>query len=65
MIYEGWKILGPYYRRDGRGFVVVTKPNGKKSTISYPKYLMEIKLDRYLEKNETVDHDDKDITNDK
>lgn len=61
MIYEDYIIKGPYKRPDGRMYIQVISP--KKTTISYPKYLMEMKLGRYLEKDETVHHKDEDFTN--
>jgi hypothetical protein len=64
MPYLNCKIYGPYLRIDGRQHVIVidliTK---KKTTVSYPKYLIEIKLGRKLNINETIDHKDGDITN--
>lgn len=62
MVYDGYTLYGPYKRKDGREHVILKKQN-KRKTVSYPKYLMEVYLDRYLEKNETVDHIDRDITN--
>lgn len=54
MVYENAKILGPYIsKKDGRLRIFVNQ-----KCLSYPKYLMEKHLDRYLEKNETVDHID-------
>ena len=59
MIYENCKLYGPYInKKDNRLRCVIAFPNGKKKTISYPKYLMEVHLGRYLEVNETVDHID-------
>jgi hypothetical protein len=43
--------------------MVVKYPDGKKQTISYPKYLVEMYLGRYLGDKETVDHIDGDFTN--
>jgi hypothetical protein len=65
--YENDKMLGPYTREeDGRKYMKRYNDcfgeNG--TTVSYPKYLMEIKLGRYLEEHETVDHIDRDFTND-
>lgn len=37
--------------------------NGRKQTLSYPKYLVEIFLNRYLDKDETVDHIDGNFLN--
>ena len=64
-MYEGWKVFGPYRRKDGRKHVVLQCELTKKlKTISYPKYLMELHLGRYLTDDETVDHKDRDFTND-
>ena len=66
MIYENIiKIYGPYLGKDGRYRIVLKKNNGTKQTISYPKYLMEVFLGRYLEANETVDHIDGNPLNNK
>ena len=43
--------------------IIITKENGSKSTISYPKYLMECQLNRHLDKDEIVDHIDKNSFN--
>jgi hypothetical protein len=63
------KVLGPYTRKDGRIVVVLNnsllpnKTKGKLRTISYPKALKEIQLGRRLVDDETVDHNDRDFTN--
>lgn len=62
MVYDDFIIYGPYTRKDGRQHVIAVK-NFKKKTISYPKFLMEKHLNRLLSKDETVDHIDKDFTN--
>jgi len=62
-------VLGPYYRKDGRQHIVLNNENvakgtkGKTKTISYPKALKEIELGRLLKAGETVDHHDRDFTN--
>jgi len=56
------RIYGPYTRKDGRMHIIVYK-NGKRKTVSYPKYLLEKKLGRTLLANETCDHIDGDFTN--
>lgn len=61
--YEDCKIRGPYLRKDGRLHLVIFDTNNRKTTLSYPKYLMEIKLNRYLNKDETVHHKDKNPLN--
>lgn len=58
-------MKGPYLRPDGRKHLIVITANGKKTTLSYPKYLMEVKLQRYLSKDETVDHINRDKTDDR
>ena len=58
-------VYGPYTRKDGRKHVVLYDPiTQERTTVSYPKYLMEQKLGRPLKPNETVDHKDGDFTND-
>lgn len=59
MVYENCRFYGPYLsKKDNRLRCIVVFPDGVKRTISYPKYLMEVHLDRYLEGDETVDHID-------
>lgn len=64
-VYEDCKITGPYLRPDGRQHMIVTKSDGIKTSISYPKYLVEIHLNKYLAENETIDHIDRNFTNNK
>lgn len=62
--YKGFPFCGPYTRKsDNRTFITLRKPNGKQTTISYPKFLMEQKLGRYLSQDETVDHIDGNVQN--
>lgn len=70
-LYPGYtSVLGPYKRPDGRQHVVLNNSNvpkgtkGKTRTISYPKALKEIELSARLADDETVDHHDRDFTND-
>lgn len=64
-------VLGPYLRPDGRQHIVLNNSaaskgtKGKTKTISYPKALKEIETKKLLEKNETVDHHNRDYTDDK
>lgn len=65
----GVTIYGPYTRADDRKVVLLvwhtdTGSIAKRTTVSYPKLLMEIKLGRRLGPDETVDHIDDDKTND-
>lgn len=59
-VYPNTKMYGPYKsKQDNRlRVVLVCLTTKKKTTISYPKYLVEIKLNRYLTKKETVHHID-------
>jgi len=64
IVYIGvMRVYGPYKRKDGRQHVIIIYENGKRQTISYPKYLLEKKIGRKLTKNETCDHIDGDFTN--
>ncbi len=65
MIYENIKrIYGPYKsKRDGRERIILYFFDKPARIISYPKYLMELHLNRYLEENETVDHIDGNFLN--
>lgn len=63
MVYENCKVYGPYERKDGRKHVVVIFSDGKRKTVSFPKYLLEKKIERYLKANETVDHYDRNVDN--
>lgn len=63
-MYENCKLYGPYTsKKDGRLRCVLVHSNGHKQTISYPKYIVEKYLNRYLEKDETIDHIDGDFLN--
>lgn len=61
--YENCKVLGPYYRPDGRQHVVVIYPDKTKSTVSFPKYFYEIMTGYTLDIDEIVHHIDGDFTN--
>jgi hypothetical protein len=58
------KVYGPYLRKDGRKHLIVIYDDGRRKTVSYPKYLLEQKLGRELLSHETCDHIDGDYTND-
>jgi predicted RNA-binding Zn-ribbon protein involved in translation (DUF1610 family) len=62
-MYDNCKVYGPYDRKDGRQHVIVIFKDGSRKTVSYPKYLVEKRLDRYLTDDETVDHLDGDPSN--
>lgn len=60
---DNFKVWGPYTREDGRKIVIVER-NGKRRTVSYPKWLMECELGRPLNQDlETVDHWDSNFEN--
>lgn len=64
MIYENLKELkGPYSQKNGRLQATLVFLDGTRKTISYPKYLMELHLNRYLLDNKTVDHIDGNFLN--
>ena len=67
-VYEEYKVYGPYTRKDGRAHVVLIQHNEKnhivdRKTVSYPKYLVEVHLNKYLDSNETIDHIDGNFLN--
>jgi hypothetical protein len=56
-MYENCKIYGPYKRNDNRQHVIIIFPDKTRTTVSYPKYLMECYLNRHLDVDlETIDH---------
>ena len=60
------KVYGPYQRKDGRRHVIHYEfESGTRRTQSYPRYLMELALDRKLESWEHVDHINNDPTDDR
>ena len=64
MVYKDCKLYGPYSNSaDGRLRCMIVFPNKKRKTISYPKYLMEVHLGRYLDIDETIDHIDGNFLN--
>lgn len=59
------RVGGPYFNKtEGRYFVIYLFPDKSKRVITYAKYLIEQHLKRTLSANETVDHIDRDKTND-
>ena len=64
MIYEQvTRIYGPYKGSDNRLRVILKFNDGTEKGISYPKYLMELHLNRYLTEEETIDHIDRNPLN--
>jgi len=58
--YNGatWKIYGPYQSKKDLRIRIMVYDGIHKITISYPKFIMECKLQRLLENNEEVHHKD-------
>lgn len=64
MVYENCKFYGPYSsKKDKRLRCILIYPDGTRKTLSYPKYLIEVHLNRYLKENETVHHIDGNFLN--
>ena len=59
-----WSWAGLYEQPSGRWVVMMSNSRKNKTTISYAKYLMTIKLNRLLTDNEVVAHNNEDVTND-
>lgn len=55
-------FMGPYTRRDGRQ-IVIARSQRSNITVSYPKYLMEVSIGRYLAADEQIHHIDGNIAN--
>ena len=63
---EIFKINGPYFNRlNNRMYVVLYYENGKKNTITYARYLVQLKLGRVLHENEIVHHKNGDVSDDR
>ena len=58
------KVYGPYERLDGRKVVVFYNAEQKTSSRQFAKVKLEVKINRRLVKNETVDHIDENFRND-
>lgn len=58
------KIYGPYVsKQDGRSRCVIVNDDGSKTTVSYPRMLVEAYIGNSLEAHEDVHHIDEDVTN--
>lgn len=62
-LYDKYRLLGPYKRPDGRQHCYLIDIYGKKKTVSWPKYLVEMSIGRHLAKNEIVHHIDGNVSN--
>lgn len=68
------KLKAPFSKDYDKGYLVTNSKNRKfvilynsandRTTIPYARYLMSVKLKRYLKDDEHVDHIDNDKTND-
>ena len=59
------QVYGPYTRKDGRKHLILYEPSSKhRKTISFPNAIMEVYLGHKLAEDDTVDHIDRDKTND-
>ena len=61
---EDWKIGYLVTNGDNRKTVLLYNSHNDRSSTQYARYLMAVKLKRYLREDETVDHIDNDKTND-
>lgn len=63
---SNYRVTGPYFNKhQERMFVTITHiSDGTKTQKTYAKYLMENHLKRFLSKEETVDHIDRNKLND-
>jgi hypothetical protein len=59
---RGYTLYGPYIGKDGRYRSILYKDKTR-TTVSYPKLLLECSLGRLLLPNETCDHKDGDFSN--
>ena len=50
-------------QKDGRSRIVIVEDNGKRTSKSYPRFLVEQSIGRRLSANEDVHHKDGDVTN--
>lgn len=61
--YENYKIYGPYLRKDNRKHIILVS-GPTRITVSYPKFLVELREGRLLFREEQVHHIDGNFTND-
>lgn len=66
--YDKYNLYIVHHKKENRNYAVLTpiykNSELKRTTISYARYLMSVKLKRFLTVEETVDHIDNDRTND-
>lgn len=61
---ERWKSGYLITNKQNRKTVILVNDKNDRSSTQYARYLMAVKLKRFLTQNETVDHIDDDKTND-
>lgn len=61
--YEDCTVFGPYERKDGRSHVVIEDAEGNRKVVSYPRYLVEVELGKYLNPEDDVHHIDENFRN--
>lgn len=61
LLSQAEKVYGPYEIQKGRKIVILVDEIGNRRTVSLPKYLMEQHLERPLTEDETVDHINSDV----
>lgn len=62
--FEGYVVYGPYLHKGMNRRMINLVSKVDRTTISYAKYLMSMKLGRWLSAEEEVDHIDDDTLND-
>lgn len=63
-IFKEYKVYGPYRGKDDRDRVILVK-EGKKQTMSYPKFLWWKEKGELIDYNEHIHHKDENTTNNK
>ena len=61
---EDWKFGYLVINPENRRTVILFNDNNNRSSVSYARYQLAVKLQRYLTNNEFADHIDNDKTND-
>jgi len=62
--WDGCKGYIVFHKKEKRNMLCIIFPDKSRTTTSYARYLMSVKLGRKLDINEQVDHIDEDKTND-
>lgn len=66
--YDDYYLYKVHHKKENRDYVILIPINSNnnlhRTTLSYARYLMSVKLKRFLKKEEQIDHIDNDKTND-